>query len=238
MLFFTDRLLSQDLPTFDPIYWGVDAGWSFGIGESNSHGSGANFTGKSDARAQSGWTINAQVGCILSRWSRTEIQYLFLKNSYKWMTEFNGGIIENFTSRMHAHLALVNYYLGLGPLFKYACLDPYITGGVGLAFNSLFDIEERTPFGGEGPADVVFAKIKSHVHKNFCAQIGAGIRKSFGKRWLLNMKFNAYYLGTVKSGNTRDVLPPFIPIKNQKIGPYKFENMWMGSITLGMGYVF
>ena len=241
LMLFTCKLQSQDLNFFDPppLYVGIDAGSSFGIGKSSSEGSGRSFSGKSfDARAQSGWTINAQVGCLLNSWSRAEIQYVFLKNSYNWISDFGSGDIENFNANMHAHLALANYFLSLGSLFNSGSVEPYISVGVGVAFNSLFDIEERTPFGFGLPGDQVFARIQSHRHTNFCAQAGGGIKKRFCKNLLLNLKFNAYYLGKFKSGNTRDIVAIFPPIDNERIGPFKFENIWLGSVTLGLGYMF
>lgn len=240
-LLFTGRLFSYDLGLVDchPFYVGVDAGWCGGIGRSTSQGSGTVHIGKNfDAHAQSGWIVNTQVGYKFNQWSRAEIQYVYFKNSYKWVTDFGGGDVENFTSKIASHLALVNYHLDLGSSCYPSCFKPYITGGIGLAFNTLSDIEERSPFGFNFPSDVVFANIESHTHTNFCAQVGMGVSKSFYRRLLVNLKFNAYYLGTIKSGNTRDLVNSSVPAIGTQIGPYKFENIWMGSFTLGIGYLF
>jgi|GEM_PF-1800502 len=240
VLFCTHNLHSQELQFFNcyPLYGGVDAGYCFGIGKSSSRNNGANGTGRSfNAKTQSGWTINAQLGYQLNCWSSIDIQYVFLNNNYKWQTLFPGNFHENLSADLHSHLALINYRLYLGHLFHFACFDPYITGGVGVAFNRFFDIKERQAVESPVLPNVVFGIIDSRTHSNFCAQVGAGIRRCFCQSWIVNLKFNAYYLGTFSSGDSRKGVAPF-PLGTVLIQPYKFKHNWIGAVTLGLGYSF
>jgi len=240
VLFCTHTLYSQDWQFFDryPLYGGIDAGYCFGMGKSSSQNNGVNGTaGSFNATAQSGWTINAQLGYQCNCWSSVEIQYVFLKNSYKWQTIFPGNFLENLSADLHSHLALVNYCLQLGQLFNFACFEPYVTGGVGVAFNKLFNIKERVAVNAPVFPNVVFAIIDSRMHSNFCAQVGAGILRCFCQSWIVNLKFNGYYLGAFSSGDAREVVAPFPPV-TQLIEPYKFKYNWIGAVTLGLGYCF
>lgn len=214
-----------------PYYVGIDAGWCFGLSDSSSQRNGGDFTGvSSDAHSQSGSTMSVAVGRSLNKFLRADIQYTFLSTPYAWDTNFGDGTIEPFTARLHAHLLLANVYLHLNPFFRCKYFDSYVAGGVGAAFNSFKDILERSSLNSHN----IFSRVESHSHNNFAGRVGIGIMRSLGNCGIVNLEFNSYYVGTFLSGSRRD----FPDGGSEIIGPYKFNNNWLGSLSLGFKFIF
>lgn len=222
-----------------PYYIGIDAGWSFGLSKSRSYHNGADFAGRSsDARARSGYSISAEIGRQWNSYISADIQYTFLSNPFEWKVAFSSTDIEKVTAHTNIHLLLVNGFINLNknPLFRVNYFDPCLAGGIGVAFNSLKDIEEKAFNNSNLTGDT----ITSHTETNFAARVAIGIMKYLGNCRIINLEFNSYYIGTLSSGNMRKIINPVAgPVGTQeRIGPYKFKNNWMGTLTLGAKYRF
>ncbi len=216
-------------------YVGIEGGWSTGLGHANkSRGVGGFFTGIAEGpRADSGYNVGASLGYRWNCLLRTDLSYTYLHpNHYNCNTFFpNPDQTDLFKAHLHSHLILLNTYMHLNAVY---CLlpwiDPYITGGVGVAVNRMDDIREFAS--GE---ESFFAKIHSYTHTNFGARVGVGVMKYFCHCWILDLGFNANYIGRVRSDNSRTFIARGT---SQPIGKYDFKNNWIGTFYLGLKYAF
>lgn len=230
------RLHSMPCPHF---YVGIEGGWSTGLGHANkSRGVGDNFTGIAEGpRATSGYNVGASLGYRWNCLLRTDLSYTYLHpKHYNWNTFFSvagNNVTEPFKAHLHSHLVLLNTYMHLNALYcLFPWMDPYISGGVGVAVNRLDDIRE---FPGELEGGPFFARIQSHTHTHFGARLGAGVMKYFCSCWIVDLGFNANYIGKVRSGNSRTFVSG---APRQPIGKYDFKNNWIGTFYLGLKYIY
>lgn len=212
-------------------YVGLDGGWAIGLGYADrvKNVGGGNTTTAYNAYARSGYHVGGNLGCRWNCLLRTDLSYTYLKpHSYKWRADTPSGPLGiRFDSRLHSHLILFNTYLHLNGLSCFfPCLDPYITGGIGVAINHLDRIREIVP------ASV--ANIQSSTQTHFGARLGIGAMKRFSRCWVVDGGFNANYIGRVASDNRRTNANGTLDI----IGPYHFENNWVGTFYLGVKRIF
>lgn len=221
-------------PCCSHFYFGLEGGWAIGLGYADRitdvgfRANGAAY----NTYAHSGYNVGANLGY---RWScvwRTDLSYTYIKpSSYQWrLDDFLDALADNrLKARLHSHLVLLNTYLHLNALYCFLpWLDPYITGGIGVAINHLDHIQQKNQFGA------FIANIYSHRDTHFGARVGIGAMKYFCRSWIIDFGFNANYIGRVAS---KDKQTNAIGTE-QIIGPYHFENNWIGTFYLGLKYAF
>lgn len=213
-------------------YVGAEGGWAIGLTDKTGFGGGALFNGPSfDARARSGYMVGANVGCRFNSLFRSDLSYTFLREPYRWTAlSTNNNFPLSFSSTLRSHLFLLNGYLNLNSLF---CLcpgwDPYVGVGLGVAVNQLRNVQEFTSLNSQFVAD-----INNGNRTNFAARFGLGITRCLWRRTVLDLAFNANYIGQVHTGNART-------LSTGQVGPigiYRFRNNWIGTISLGLKYLF
>lgn len=214
-------------------YVGLDGGWAIGLGDADRiSGVGAGVNGFAyNAHAHSGYHVGANLGYRWNCLLRTDLSYTYLKpNSYHWRLDAPGAEQNiRFKAHLHSHLVLLNTYLHLNALYCFLpCLDPYITGGVGVATNRLDDISETLNSGA------FVGRIQSFTKTNFGARVGIGAMKYFCRSWIVDFGFNANYIGRVDSNNIRNNANGGV----STLGAYRFENNWIGTFYLGLKYAF
>ena len=219
-------------------YLGIEGGWAIGLGYADR----VEFVGGSNAGiaynpyASSGYHVGLNLGYRWNRFLRTDLSYTYLKpHSYKWKLNafpiqgLGAGFNSRFKGDLHSHLVLFNTYLHLNAICCFLpFIDPYITGGVGVAINHLGPATETLQLG------TFEATISSFTQTNFGARVGIGAMKYFCRCWVVDCGFNANYIGRVASDNTRT----FSDGVTLFIGPYHFENNWIGTFYLGVKRTF
>lgn len=218
-------------------YVGLEGGWGTRLSSADkSTGVGAFFNAEAEGpRADSGYHVGASLGYRWSCLLRTDLSYTYLHpNHYNWTTSFSGNLTEPFKANLCSHLLLFNTYVHLNALYcLFPWLDPYISGGVGVAINRLDNIREFPAVEeSQGP---FFARIQSHTQTHFGARLGIGAMKYFCRCWIVDLGFNANYIGRVRSGSSRTFVSTGA---SQSIGKYDFKNNWIGTFYLGLKYAF
>lgn len=225
-------------PVCHHFYLGVEGGWAIGLGYAdrvsfvNANNNGVAY----DAYPSSGCHVGANLGYRWNRLLRTDLSYTYLRpGSYKWKSDFfpiSSAVNPTFNIRykgnLHSHLVLFNTYLHLNAICCFLpCLDPYLTAGVGVAINHL------------GPTKEIFQSVtvsttSAFTQTNFGARVGIGAMKYFCRCWIADFGFNANYIGRVGTDDTRTLTNG----TTQFIGPFHFENNWIGIFYLGVKRTF
>ncbi len=213
-------------------YVGVDGGvvWALKKGHGNRTG-GQFFTGSSDhLRRKVTGIIGANAGLFLNDCFRADISYAYSHWHTNWLTQFPGDSPDVFPSKLNTQLVLANLYVHLNPelICQMGGFNPYFGGGLGVAFNKLYGIIERST------DDNFFDFVHSHTHKNLAGKFQVGVLREICNWIALDLAFSATYLGKVSSGNRRT----FVSGASQRIGRYSFTNNWTGAVTLGAKFFF
>lgn len=224
-------------PCYSYFYVGLEGGWIHRLRHIPKHTRvGGNNEGISfDAKIKQGYHIGANIGYRLNTLLRMDVSYTFLHpKSFIWKARFPGNDVETFQAQFHSHLVLFNTYVHLNGLCcPFPTWDPYITCGVGGALSRLDQIKEFSPTG------IYFSKIQPYTQTQFAGRVGIGIMKYFCRCWILDLGFNANYIRSIRSGNERETfLTPISIDGHQKIGVYRFNNLWIGNFYLGLKYAF
>lgn len=221
------------IPNTNPcrnFYVGFEGGWGNGLGRAdrleNVGEIGLNGV-TNNAHAFFGETLGAELGWRLYSWLRTDISYSFLHHRYNWETLYPE--VNHSFAYLDSHLVLWNGYLHLPGLCFMGWLDPYVGAGIGVAFNRLHEIQE---YGADG---IYISDIEPKTRSHLCGRIGGGFLFSVTRCVAFDLAFNANYMGTVSSGDTRRVLSSStrVPFK-----AFDFKNNWIGTVTLGVKFSF
>jgi len=232
-------LLSSVLSASAYYYVGVEGGGLTGMSRSTPKlGVGA-FGLQGDAvnpRPRAGFEVGGNVGYRFPRYTRSEIAYTFQRQSYDWQAIFPSGIVtpaspvqvQSFQSKVSSHLIFWNQYLQVGDFCPFASnLDPYLLGGLGVAFNRL----EKTQEIATNSALTATLAEKSVAQLAF--RFGMGTLVSSTQCWRLDAGVQVTYIGEVRSGDTRTTPSGAI----QGIGTYRFENNWIGVFNIGIKFL-
>ena len=224
-------------PCYSYFYVGLEGGWIHRLRHIPKHsGVGVNNIGTSfDAKAQQGYHVGASIGYRLNTLLRMDISYTYLHpKTFNWTADFLGEQPDTFKAKFNTHLVLFNTYVHLNGLCcPFPTWDPYITCGVGAALSRLDNIQEL--FSG-----IYYAKIQPYTQTQFAGRVGVGVMKYFCRCWILDLGFNANYIRSIRSGNERETfnIPGVSVASHEKIGVYRFNNLWIGNFYLGLKYAF
>ena len=225
-------------PCYSYFYVGGEGGWLQRLRHvPNRLGVGFNNLGTAfDAKVYPGYTVSANIGY---RWNclwRTDFSYTYFHpKSLQGKTRFPINVVESFKAHLHSHIALFNTYVHLVGLCElFPCFDPYITCGVGVALNRFDHIQEFNTAG------IHYANIQPYTQSQFAGRLGVGVMKYFCRSWILDLGFNANYIRSIRSGNERETfnIPGVSVASHEKIGIYRFKNLWIGNFYLGLKYAF
>lgn len=214
-------------------YIGVDGGFAFGLVQSRSDfdpGNAITITGSTtfDAHIGAGFHVGANAGYWLRSNLRADISYSYMRVPLTWVVQFAFPDPEFssdfYTLYDNCHLVLGNAYYHLNNFFVND-YSPYISGGVGVAFNAAGKTDVRFRQGQLG------AHLNPYTNTNFAARFGVGLMKPFCGH-ALDMGFNFLFIGAVKTGETLLGLNGFSGI----VEPNRHHMNWVGTFYVGFKY--
>ncbi|CDZ76306.1 Opacity protein antigens [Legionella massiliensis] len=144
------------------------------------------------------------------RWSRDEqwlpnyslgLQYkhIFAKNVGQTIMQYSLPEFTNYNYdwKLQSNVILANTKLNI---VNYSRFSPYLTGGIGVAFNNAHGYKERAL------PDVtprVSPAFSNHASNEFAFNVGAGLDYQLSDSFLLSLAYEYQDLGKVSSGNGR-----------------------------------
>lgn len=230
-------------------YIGVDGGFAYGLVQARSDFSVNNINTPPPAVPPSasttyncsngpGFHVGANAGYWLCPSLRTDISYSYIKTPVRWETQYvfsSPDFLEVasdfFAAYNNCHLILWNGYYHLNQFFNCVDFSPYISGGIGLAVNSLGKTDVRNNGG------ILIGRINNATNTNFAARFGLGFLKPFCN-WVLDMGFNFQFIGAIKTGTTLSLFPRAdLPSGlDQPINRHQHFSNWLGTFYVGIKY--
>lgn len=217
----------------DFFYAGVEGGFVTGLSQATlkrNVGSAFNSIG-SNPSPRVGFEVGGSVGYKLPCLWRTEVAYAFHRQSYDWTLNNNLNIDAVFNAKLQTHLLMWNNYLHLRDIYRcpqsISSIDPYLSCGIGGAWNTLKDTIEYQSNSLE------LATLDSRTTSQFAFSLGVGFLAYSSQMWIVDTFFRATYIGEVRTPGTRNFT--LVP-GSQPVGPYRFENNWIGTFGVSLKF--
>lgn len=219
-------------------YLGVEGGWITGLTQATPDtnvGPAAMNGVSANPMPRAGFEVGGNIGYRFPCFFRSEFAYTFERQSYDWQAYFLSTavapqpptVVQSFQAKLNSHLLFWNQYLQFGDFCPVvANFDPYLQGGIGVAFNRLKETKEIAA------GSVLTARLADKTATQLAFRFGLGTLVYSSSCWMLDMGIQVTYLGEVRSGNTRTLVSGV----TQNIGPYEFENNWIGVFNVGVKF--
>jgi opacity protein-like surface antigen len=129
---------------------------------------------------------------------------------------------------LNSAVALANLYLDLDGLYPkmFGPLQPYLTGGIGVASNTLGTVSAKSPGG-------VPLTLSGATHTDFAWGVGAGVAYALTEKLTLDASYKYLDLGSVLTGTTATG-----PAGSAAVTASKSGDLSVHTITLGVRYAF
>ena len=193
---------------------------------------GGNFNGRMrDVNLDVGKIYGIRAGYIMSDNYRFDISYYKTKSDLDWLADFSSTLdVSDFVADMDSQIVLVSAYYNFNTGNSFS---PYVGVGVGLSRNEFKSAAESilgTGLHVSYPA--------SNTKTQFAYRLAVGADYLFTKNLSFNADFSLINIGDASSGNTRldSTSPPIVT--STPIGAYKFEDIWIRALTVGLKYRF
>ncbi len=220
----TSSVYAED---FNPYYVELFSGQAvsiYGGPNSGPDTSGGSFNGRmSDINLHVNTMNGVRIGYRVSNNYRFDISYYKIKSNLDWTTNFPGNHHTEFIADMDSRLILLSAYYDFTTINSFS---PYIGVGIGQSRNEFKSGEE-------------FSNGKHLTYLKDKTTIGLSYRLAVGIDYLLsqNLSFTAdlslVNIGDASSGDERTA-----GNTTHSIGVYKFEDMWIRTISIGLKYHF
>lgn len=193
------------------------------------YSSGAFFNGHAkDIEVDGGSVYGVRIGRELSGSWSFDFSYYYMKNDCNWTTEFEYGSIDGkFTADIESMAFFIStYYTFFKKEWK---MLPYFGLSLGISRNEFKSSKESYDGGFNA-----YAYPSDNTETGFAYRFAIGTNYILTDNLKLNLDLSMMNLNSASSGDYRT----FPDGQNETIGKYKFEDLWMGSICIGLKYLF
>jgi hypothetical protein len=208
---------------------GVDVLTGKAYGSSDTKDGGAPFAGGGvvdEVKFKRTTGLGGHVGYRFdSAWS-VFVSYQHSRGDVSWNADFPMlGVASSYKGKATSHIVMGNVAYDLA-LSKATALR--LSGGVGVAYNKLADVEEHNRPGGE-----YLSELAEETKRNWAAQVGVGLRHRVTTNTELGLDLLATYTGGFETGDSR-----FGNLGETEIKPYRIDDVWRADLNASVRYTF